>query len=213
MRALGRHARRGGTSYHHGDLRRALLDATLSLAAEVGTAGVTLRQAANRAGVSQTAPYRHFDDKAAMLAAASEEGFRLLHARMTEAARPFAAEPMRRLGAWGGFATSTLRSFTRPTSASCSAGKPRGTVQAAEALQAAARNTIQLLLQTVESGARTARLRAADTRELALKIWSLAHGIAVLAIDGQTVFLGVQPERAGSIAEGLTALLAGYASP
>ena len=42
----------------------------------------------------------------------------------------------------------------------------------------------------------------------------MAHGIAVLAIDGQTVFLGVPRERAGSVAEGaVTALLAGYARP
>src|SRR4030095_14281894 len=45
--------------YHHGDLRRALLDATLKLAHELGAAGVTLREAARVAGVSQTAPYRH----------------------------------------------------------------------------------------------------------------------------------------------------------
>jgi len=199
-------------SYHHGDLRRALLDATLSLAAELGPAGVTLRQAADRAGVSQTAPYRHFDDKAAMLAAASEEGFRLLHARMTEAARPFAGEPMRRMSAWGRCYVDFAVAHTAHFRLMFGQGSPQKS--ATETLQAAARDTFQLLFQTVESGARTARLRAADTRELALKIWSLAHGIAVLAIDGQTVFLGVPRERAGGVAEGaVTALLAGYARP
>ena len=199
-------------SYHHGDLRRALLDATLSLAAELGPAGVTLRQVADRAGVSQTAPYRHFDDKAAMLAAASEEGFRLLHARMTEAARPFTADPMRRIGAWGRCYVDFAVAHTAHFRLMFGQGSPQKS--ATEALQAAARETFQLLFQTVESGARTARLRAADTRELALKIWSLAHGIAVLAIDGQTVFLGVPRERAGGVAErAVTALLAGYARP
>src|SRR6185436_18975083 len=64
--------------YHHGNLRRALLDATVELAADVGAAGVTLREAARLAGVSQTAPYRHFNDKQEMLAAAAEEGMVLL---------------------------------------------------------------------------------------------------------------------------------------
>ena len=142
------------TSYHHGDLRRALLDATLSLA----------------------------------------------------------AEPMRRIGAWGRCYVDFAVVHTAHFRLMFGQGSPQKS--ATEALQAAARDTFQLLLQTVESGARTARLRAADTRELALKIWSLAHGIAVLAIDGQTVFLGVQPERAGGVAEGaVTALLAGYARP
>src|SRR5512142_720198 len=86
-------------SYHHGDLRRALLDATLSLATELGPAGVSLRQAAERAGVSQAAPYRHFSGKEAMIAAASEEGFRLLHAAMVEATHAGSADPAQRLAA------------------------------------------------------------------------------------------------------------------
>ena len=62
--------------YHHGDLRRALLDAALELIAEAGPRGMTLREAARRARVSQAAPYRHFESRAALLAAVAEEGFR-----------------------------------------------------------------------------------------------------------------------------------------
>ena len=110
------------------------------------------------------------------------------------------------------FARRTLRPCRR-LSRLLKFGQGSPQKSATETLQAAARDTFQLLFQTVESGARTARLRA-DTRELALKIWSMAHGIAVLAIDGQTIFLGVPRERAGSVAEGaVTALLAGYARP
>src|SRR5258706_13131381 len=87
-------------SYHHGDLRRALIDATLQLAVERGAAGVTLREAARVAGVSQTAPYRHFADKTDMLAAASEEGFVILAEFMRQAAGP-PAEPPQRLAALG----------------------------------------------------------------------------------------------------------------
>src|SRR5687767_1412456 len=61
--------------YHHGDLRRALLHGAIELLAEGGTGSLTMRGAAQRAGVSPAAPYRHFTDKRAMLAAVAEEGF------------------------------------------------------------------------------------------------------------------------------------------
>ena len=54
-------------AYHHGQLRRALLDATLDLVKESGPRGLTLRGAARRAGVSPSAPYRHFADKEALV--------------------------------------------------------------------------------------------------------------------------------------------------
>jgi len=76
-------ARRAGRSalekkrgrYHHGDLRRALLDAALELLAREGASALTLREVARRAGVTHAAPYRHFTDKQALLAAVAEEGF------------------------------------------------------------------------------------------------------------------------------------------
>ena len=54
--------------YHHGDLARALIDAAAAMLAEDGARAVSLRAVARRAGVSQTAPYRHFSDKGALLA-------------------------------------------------------------------------------------------------------------------------------------------------
>src|SRR5436190_23943930 len=85
--------------YHHGDLRRALIREALALVAEKGVAGLTLRETARRAGVSQTAPYRHFPDKEALLAAVAEGGFRRLGEAMTRAARPHRANPARALEA------------------------------------------------------------------------------------------------------------------
>jgi AcrR family transcriptional regulator len=183
--------------YHHGDLRRALLDATLALAEEYGAAGVTLRQAAERAGVSQTAPYRHFADKTAMLAAASEEGFRLLYAQMlavSQAAHPIAA--------WAAcyveFAVAHTAHFRLMF------GQGSAQKSTSVALQAAARDTFQLLFQTVKK-----RVKG-DPRRLALEVWSLAHGMAVLAIDGQTRFLGQPPAQMGEAAQAaVAALLAG----
>ncbi|WP_240500218.1 TetR/AcrR family transcriptional regulator [Halioglobus japonicus] len=64
------------TRYHHGDLRRSLLDAAAELLREEGEAGLSMRQLAARVGVSRTAPYHHFKDKQELLCAIAEEGFR-----------------------------------------------------------------------------------------------------------------------------------------
>ena len=62
-------------TYHHGDLRAALLSATRALLDEGGVAAVSLREAARRAGVSPAACYRHFTDKEALLTALAVQGF------------------------------------------------------------------------------------------------------------------------------------------
>src|SRR5581483_323085 len=73
--------------YHHGDLRRALLAAAFALAREGGPAAVSLREVARRAGVSPAAPYHHFADRGAVLAALAEEGYARLLVALVDAHR------------------------------------------------------------------------------------------------------------------------------
>src|SRR5208283_6146894 len=73
-------------SYHHGNLKQALLEASLDLIRKAGPGAFTLREVARRAGVSHNAPYRHFRDKEELLAALAAEGFDRLTAAMTKAA-------------------------------------------------------------------------------------------------------------------------------
>src|SRR6266702_2888279 len=61
--------------YHHGNLREALVEATLTLIAEKGPAGFTIAEAARLAGVSPAAPYRHFRDADALLAEVALRGY------------------------------------------------------------------------------------------------------------------------------------------
>lgn len=71
--------------YHHGDLRRALVDAARRLLEAEGPSALSLRAVAREAGVSPAAPYHHFKDKAELLDAVAHEGWEMLNARMSEA--------------------------------------------------------------------------------------------------------------------------------
>ncbi len=71
--------------YHHGDLRRALIEATAKIVAREGAAAVTLREVARLAGVSHNAPYRHFESLSALLAAVAKEGFEEFAAQLRAA--------------------------------------------------------------------------------------------------------------------------------
>jgi AcrR family transcriptional regulator len=77
------------TTYHHGDLRQALIEAALDIITEArDSANVSLREVARRVGVSQSAPYRHFADKETLLATVAEEGFQQLLSALHVAVSP-----------------------------------------------------------------------------------------------------------------------------
>lgn len=75
--------------YHHGNLRRVMLDAALHAIGESGPTGWSLRELARRAGVSHTAPAHHFGDKTGLLTAVAAEGFELFAAALEEAGGDF----------------------------------------------------------------------------------------------------------------------------
>ncbi len=74
----------GSNRYHHGDLRSALIEAATSIVEKDGVMALSLRGVAREAGVSQTAPYHHFADKQALLAAVAETGFLDLTTAMSD---------------------------------------------------------------------------------------------------------------------------------
>ena len=82
-------------SYHHGNLRAALVRAAGDILDQSGAATLTLREAARRAGVSHSAPYRHFADREALLAEVVAQGFMQLAATLREAASAGGAEVAR----------------------------------------------------------------------------------------------------------------------
>src|SRR2546429_977719 len=74
--------------YHHGNLRQALIDAALELIEERGVPALTLREVARQVGVTHAAPQRHFADRAALVAAVAEQGFRGLAAHVAAVRGP-----------------------------------------------------------------------------------------------------------------------------
>ena len=103
-------------SYHHGNLREALIDAALSLIREKGPAGFTIAEAARAAGVSPAAPYRHFRDRDALMADVATRGFEALAAALIAArdrGRPVPLAALHQLGgAYLAFARDHSATYT-----------------------------------------------------------------------------------------------------
>lgn len=72
------------TQYHHGDLKNALIQAGIEILSKEGVEALSLRSVAKRVGVSHSAPYAHFADKQALIAAIAAQGYRKLYARLVE---------------------------------------------------------------------------------------------------------------------------------
>jgi AcrR family transcriptional regulator len=168
-------------SYHHGALREALLTACLDLIAAEGIGAVSLRRVAREAGVSPGAPYHHFADRAALLAALSTQGYELLAADFA-AAKADAGGPVQALTAmvraYVEFARrqpAYFRLIFRPE-----LWEPEKHPETKAALHTAA----GLLEDTVGDCVAAGVVPPARRDALELTAWSLAHGLASLWLDG-----------------------------
>jgi AcrR family transcriptional regulator len=165
--------------YHHGDLRRALLDATLLLVQEKGPHGFTLRAAARAAGVTPAAAYHHFEDKDALLAGVAEEGFELFHDALTAAAlRPARSPSERSLNVAVAY---VLFAVERPTLFRVMVGI--GVRLRKGHLGVLAVGTYRFVRTVLVEGLQDGSGRRISEAEV-LGWWSVVHGLAFLAIDG-----------------------------
>jgi AcrR family transcriptional regulator len=178
-------------AYHHGDLRRALLDATLHLVEEHGPQGFTLRAAARAAGVSPGAPYHHFEDKDALLTAVAEEGFELFGLALREAAQKPARSP--RLRAQNVGVAYVLFAVAHPTRFRVMVGYGVQTRKGDAPLGGAALRAYEFVRDALVEGLKSGSRDDAVIHAEVLGWWSVVHGLAFLAIDG---YLG----RAGASA-------------
>ena len=169
-------------SYHHGDLRRALLDSALAIIEEQDISALSLRQVARRTGVSHTAPYRHFADKEALLAAVAEEGFQEF-SRYLERARDAESTPLKQLHATGNaYVEYALR---YPTHYRVMFGSYCADADALPSLTTTANQSFQILVGIIEAGQAKEEIKTGEPRLLALANWSLVHGLAMLLLDNR----------------------------
>jgi AcrR family transcriptional regulator len=175
-----RSARKPARSYHHGNLRRALLDEALVTIRHDGVEGVTLRDIGARLGVSRTALYRHFADKGALLAAVATEGFRLLRQHLLDA-----WESGRNDAAFHDMGVAYVRfAVDNPSHYRVMFGGFLERRPPEPELQVEAKGAFQALVDAVAALQRDGFLRKDDPVLAARHIWALVHGIAMLAIDG-----------------------------
>jgi AcrR family transcriptional regulator len=180
-RTSARPVRKPADRYHHGDLRRALLQAAVGTIRSHGVEGLTLRGVGSALGVSRSALYRHFTDKAALLAAVAAEGFRMLRAELTGSWER-AGRGLRGFEAMGEAYVRFARAH--PSHYRVMFGANIVDVEHAELAQEGS-GAFDVLVDAIAE-LQTQRLaRRDDPRQMALFVWAATHGVAMLAIDGR----------------------------
>ncbi len=195
-------------AYHHGDLRRALIDAALEHIEREGPKELSLRAVARRAGVSSAAPYRHFASRDALLAAVAEEGFQTLADGIRKAAAAFPDDPLARLRESG--VAYVLFAAAHPAHYSVMWAPGLFEQTAHPSFRAAANDALSLLFEAITDCQRAGLARPDPPAELAMVAWSGVHGLASLISNGQLKALGLASKDVEALARYLSlALLSG----
>jgi AcrR family transcriptional regulator len=162
------------TNYHHGNLRAALIQGGLDLIEEQGIRALTLREIGKRLRVSRTAPYAHFEDKAALFAAIREAGYfefgKTLEAAQKDAAPGFAAQMDAISTAYFRFAKEHPAHFEVMFNALLEGG----------GAAAESGPVFATLKETIYKGQQQGEVRPGDPALLARVVWALVHGASML---------------------------------
>jgi AcrR family transcriptional regulator len=186
--------------YHHGDLRRVLIDAALQLVGEGGAEAVSVREAARRAGVSPGAPFRHFPSRDALMQAVAEEAQRRFRAEI--AAALAAAAPGDPLGRFRCLGLAYLRwAMRNPTHFEIISSRRFFDHDQAAAISSDNAELIELTEQTLADAFAAGQLRTADLRQVQIAGRALVYGFARMNIDGHFPRWGVAGSEAERTAE------------
>ncbi|MCG6114441.1 MAG: TetR/AcrR family transcriptional regulator [Mesorhizobium sp.] len=172
--------------YHHGDLRRTLLDAAERELEDKGIEGFTLRGCAKRAGVSHAAPAHHFKDANALLSALAAEGFARFTRAMDDRQAAAAPEPRERMIAAGlAYLDFALAS---PAMLRLMFSSERPDHQMPE-LEKEAGKAFDLLVRSVKAMRGDERAGDQGLEEEVAAIWATVHGMTELVVSGRMKFL------------------------
>ena len=195
--------RRARSGAPGGSLRDTLADAAVALIARKGPQGFSLREVARRARVSEAAPYWHFADREALLAAVAERGFEELAKSMMEiwSREVDPAERFRALGI--GYVRFAL---AHPSYLRVMFGSEVPDKAEHPALKEAGERTFALLVQAITECQAAGQVRAGAAEELAVAAWSIVHGLAALLVDGKLKDYATTTEAAERLAREITNL-------
>jgi len=170
-------------SYHHGDLKNALINAGVEILSQEGVGGLSLRKVAQRAGVSHNAPYSHFPDKQSLIAAISTEGFKQLYEELDAAISSSPDDPRRQLqeGAWAyaQFAINNTDTFKIMFSGVLEKEKEYPD------LVQISHNTFDIVVELARACQEAGFLRSAPPEICAVAVWGQIHGVVSLMLEGQ----------------------------
>ena len=168
--------------YHHGALREQLIESALELLEEVGPNELSIREVARRASVSHAAPYRHFEDKEALIAALIEEGYRDLAVRMTKAASLHPGDAMKQLKASG--VSYVELALARPAVFRLMFSGNMCDFKKFESLDRTATEAFNILGSLVEACTSQGLIRV-DPLRISLVCWAITHGVSALLLEHQ----------------------------
>lgn len=190
--------RKSKPAYHHGDLERALVQTAIRLIDKSrGTGELTLREVARHAGVSHTAPYRHYADKRALLAAVAEDGFRKLRDQLRNARRDAGEDARARFIATG---QAYMRFALEHASHFQVMYGPDVAKSDSPPLQREANETFQLVKE-LAFDARGSDCPVDEARHLGVIVWSTVHGLALLVMNRQIpASVGAAPDALVTLA-------------
>src|SRR5215218_9900052 len=199
--------------YHHGDLRRVLIDAALQLVGEGGAEAVSVREAARRAGVSPGAPFRHFPSRDALMAAVAEEAQRRFRVEIEAAlADAPAGDPLARFRCLG---LAYLRwAMRNPTHFEIISSRRFFDHDRAVAVSSDNAKLIELTERTLAEAFAQGQLRIPDLKRVQIAGRALVYGFARMNIDGHFPRWGVAGAEAERTAEAILDLfIDGIAKP
>ena len=170
-------------AYHHGDLKNALIEAGADILSREGVSALSLRKVAQKAGVSHAAPYAHFTDKQALIAAISTEGYKQLYEQIAQVAERYRSDPLRRFveASWAyvQFALDQPDQFKVTLS---------GMIEKEQdypAFVEISKQTFGLVVEVVEQCQQAGILRPGAADLTAVSVWALIHGFVTLLMENQ----------------------------
>lgn len=171
--------------YHHGDLKKALLEETVRILREEGEEALSLRRLATSLGVSRTAPYNHYENKESLLCVVAEEGFRRFNLAMESVHKnkrypDGQAMMLAAVSAYIAFARDNKEYYDLMYGRS-----PWLSSESTKSLSGVARTTLRNFIEQLKRRQAQGFIRQdVDVVRFAQLYWGTLHGISRLLIDG-----------------------------